>query len=77
MVVAAPPPPVASIASTMTSNGNSSLANIVASALAQQETGEGDEAEPLGWWQKYKFLRTFTKLFHVLPFFELWGKANK
>merc|ERR1712079_52016 len=44
MVVSAPPPPVAaSVASTMTSNGNSSLANIVASALAQQETAEGEE----------------------------------
>merc|ERR1711997_858161 len=43
MVVTAPPPPVASVASTMTSNGNSSLANIVASALAQQETAEGED----------------------------------
>ena len=38
----------------MTSNGNSNLANIVASALAQQETAEGEEGgEPLGRWQKY------------------------
>merc|ERR1712226_1593432 len=42
-MVASAPPPVASVASTMTSNGNSSLANIVASALAQQETAEGED----------------------------------
>lgn len=44
---APPAPPVASLASTLSiDTGNTSLANIVAAALAQQETTEEGEAEP-------------------------------